>query len=162
MPLSSINSKALSELRKAATEPQAEAWGQAPPNATLFSSTKRPPPGFRPTRLRGEKQRNPHGKRSLCDGVCQWTAHHPQAKPLKTKTREIGINTRCPNRGVFSPDPVNICRILQFSKETLYLNRQPLLFQSLQRTMTGDRPEAPLSQAWQKIENQGRYEKAGR
>ena len=146
MPLSSVNSKArsgprnaLSRPQEAASEPQAEAWGQAPPNATTFSNTKRPPPSFRPTRVSNKKQTNPHGKEPFRDGLYRWAAHHPQVKPLKTKTRETGINPRHPNQGVFSRDPVKNCKILQFCKETLYPNRQPLSFQSLQRTMTGDR-----------------------
>ena len=140
MPLSSVNSKVHHQgPGKQHQSPRRKPGvkrGQIPPNATLFTSTKRPPLAFRPTRVRHEKQTHPHGKRPLCDGVCQWTAHHPQAKPLKTKTLEVGVNTRCPNRAVFSRDRVKICKILQFRKENLYPNRQRLLFQSLQRTRT--------------------------
>ena len=60
----------------------------------------------------------------------------PKFKPLKTKARDDDINPRRPNRGVFTRDPVAICRILQFCKETLYVNRQSLLFQSLYSAVT--------------------------
>ena len=60
----------------------------------------------------------------------------PKFKPLKTKALDDDINAKRPNHGVFSRDPVKICKILQFRKETLYLNRQPLLFHHLPHQTT--------------------------
>ena len=103
---------------------------KAPPNS-FFSPFQR---AFDPPRL-PPRQRQETNKSVLKTAVLPrffpMGNPSPKFKPLKTKALSDDINTRRPNCGVFSRDPVKICRILQFCKETLYVNRQPLLFQSL-------------------------------
>ena len=130
MPLSSRR-------QEAAAEPQAEAWGQAPANPARFASA--PPPGFGPIPVNDKNHTNPHGKEPLSDGAYRWTAHHPQVKQLKTKTRETGIHVRQANRGVISRDRVKNCKHCNFVKKSYTTIGNLFCFNHLQRTTTGGR-----------------------
>ena len=105
---------------------------KAPPNS-FFSPFQRAfdPPRL-PARPRQPQETNKSARKTaVLPRFFPMGRPSPRFKPLKTKALDDDINARRPNRGVFSPDPVEICRILQFRKETLYPNRQPLCFQSI-------------------------------
>ena len=108
-------------VRKAASEPQAAAWGQAPKRAVLESQTY--PVRFRLVRVTGNREKSCDRKLTLCHAFCHWTARRLQFKPLKKKTLDDDIKEETQNLGKFVDISAKVCHSLPFCKEGLGHNR---------------------------------------
>ena len=91
--------------------------------AALGLQAHRPPQApeaHRQACKRHEKHTNPHGNLHFLHGNLQSRRRPLEVKPLKTKTLFVPPKTTRPQKGIFSRNPVENCKKLQFSKGNLY------------------------------------------